>query len=70
MTRSQLLNPNEVDLMDNNDNTMSYGVRSSIAAYMSLTSVPQPENSKDRKKKSKSIYVIPYHNNKDIDDDN
>ncbi|KAA0710468.1 Src-like-adapter Src-like-adapter protein 1 [Triplophysa tibetana] len=70
VNRSQLINPNEVDLMDNKDNTMSYGVRSSIAAYMSLTSGPQPENSKDRKKKSKSIYVIPYHNNMDIDEDN
>lgn len=70
MIRSQLINPSEMDLVDNKDNMMSYGVRSSIAAYMSLTSIPQSENSKDRKKKSKSIYVIPDHSNMDLDDDN
>lgn len=68
VNRSELLNPNELDVVDNKDNMMSYGVRSSIAAYMSLASIPEPQNPKDRKKKSKSIYVIPDHSHMDIDE--
>ncbi len=61
--------PSELDNADNTDNMMSYGVRSSIAAYMSLTSVPELESAKGRKKKSKSVYVMPDHSNINEDED-
>uniref|UniRef100_A0A671MT94 Src like adaptor 1a n=1 Tax=Sinocyclocheilus anshuiensis TaxID=1608454 RepID=A0A671MT94_9TELE len=54
----KLMSPSELDNADSKHNMMSYGVRSSIAAYLSLTSVPELENAKGRKKKSKSVYVI------------
>lgn len=66
--KSQLLNPNELDSVDSRDNMMSYGVRSSIAAYLSLTSVSEPEEAKGRKKKSKSMYVMSDHSNMDLDE--
>lgn len=68
VNRSQLLNPNELDSVDSRDNMMSYGVRSSIAAYLSLTSVSEPEEAKGRKKKSKSMYVMSDHSNMDLDE--
>lgn len=68
MKRSQLLSPSELDNVDSKDNLMSYGVRSSIAAYLSLTSIPEPENAKGRKKKSKSVYVMPDHSNMNLEE--
>lgn len=39
---------------------LSYGVRNSIAAYLSFAEDPQPaQMRKERSKKSKSVYVIP-----------
>ncbi|XP_051519334.1 src-like-adapter isoform X1 [Myxocyprinus asiaticus] len=66
VNRSQLMSPGGLGLVDNKDNMMSYGVRSSIATYLSLTS--EPEQSKDRNKKSKSVYVMPDHSSMDIDE--
>ncbi|KAL1255946.1 hypothetical protein QQF64_014007 [Cirrhinus molitorella] len=67
--KSQLMSPSGQDNVDSKDNMMSYGVRSSIAAYLSLTSVPELENAKGRKKKSKSVYVMPDHSNVNEDED-
>lgn len=68
MNRSQLMSPSGLDTVDSKDNMMSYGVRSSIAAYLSLASVPEPENATGRKKKSKSIYVMPDHSNMNLEE--
>ncbi|KAJ7991780.1 hypothetical protein DPEC_G00287420 [Dallia pectoralis] len=54
------------------DTAMSYGVRNSIASYLSLAGAPDPgRQKKDRKKKSKSMYVVPDHslNPMDLDED-
>ncbi|KTG32698.1 hypothetical protein cypCar_00008384 [Cyprinus carpio] len=69
VNKSQLMSPSELDNADSKDNMMSYGVRSSIAAYLSLTSVSELENAKGRKKKSKSVYVMPDHSNINEDED-
>ncbi|XP_051949185.1 src-like-adapter [Xyrauchen texanus] len=69
VNRSQLMSPGEMDALDNKDNMLSYGLRSSIAGYLSLTSIPNAGQSKDRKKKSKSVYVMPDHSNMAIDED-
>ncbi|RXN05385.1 src-like-adapter [Labeo rohita] len=69
VNKSQLMSPSELDNVDSKDNMMSYGVRSSIAAYLSLRSVPELENAKGRKKKSKSVYVMPDHSNVPEDED-
>lgn len=44
-----------------NDNMVSYGVRNSIAAYLSFSRDQDPSQMKsdNRKKKSKSLYVAP-----------
>lgn len=68
MNRSQLMSPSGLEMVDSKDNMMSYGVRSSIAAYLSLTSIPEQENAKGRKKKSKSVYVMPDHNNMNLEE--
>ena len=45
---------------DNKDAMVSYGVRNSMASYLSLTGALDPaEKKKSRKKKSKSLYVLP-----------
>lgn len=42
------------------DNMVSYGVRNSIAAYLSFSGAQDPQmRAESRKKKSKSVYVIP-----------
>ncbi|XP_059205565.1 src like adaptor 1a isoform X2 [Centropristis striata] len=55
------------------DNMVSYGVRNSIAAYLSFsgTEGSRESRSQSRKKKSKSVYAIPEHNrgNMDYEDD-
>ncbi|KAF3707525.1 Src-like-adapter Src-like-adapter protein 1 [Channa argus] len=53
-----------------NDNMLSYGVRNSIAAYMSFSGTQNPTQVKaeSRKKKSKSVYAIPENNFANIDD--
>ncbi|CAM4632307.1 hypothetical protein PO909_004876 [Leuciscus waleckii] len=68
VNKSQLMSPSGLDTVDSKDNMMSYGVRSSIAAYLSLTSIPEPESATGRKKKSKSIYVMPDHSNMNLDE--
>ncbi|KAM4724858.1 src like adaptor 1a [Anableps anableps] len=47
------------------DNMVSYGVRNSIAAYLSFSGQedPQQQQANRRKKKSRSMYVIPESNN-------
>ena len=48
---------------DNRDAMVSYGVRNSMASYLSLTGALDPaQNKKNRKKKSKSLYVLPNSN--------
>lgn len=47
------------------DNMVSYGVRNSIAAYLSFSGQedPQQQRAESRKKKSRSVYAIPETNN-------
>ncbi|KAA8585938.1 src like adaptor 1a [Etheostoma spectabile] len=55
------------------DNMVSYGVRNSIAAYLSLSGNQDPAHTRrqTRKKKSKSVYAIPQNGlgNIDYEDD-
>ncbi|XP_074469017.1 src like adaptor 1a isoform X1 [Sebastes fasciatus] len=55
------------------DNMVSYGVRNSIAAYLSLSGTEDPARTRahSRKKKSKSVYTVPESGlgNIDYDDD-
>ncbi|XP_070702434.1 src like adaptor 1a [Pempheris klunzingeri] len=46
---------------ENSDNMVSYGVRNSIAAYLSLSGNQHPAQmgAESRKKKSKSVYAMP-----------
>ncbi|XP_015255634.1 PREDICTED: src-like-adapter [Cyprinodon variegatus] len=50
------------------DNMVSYGVRNSIASYLSFSGQenPQQQRAERRKKKSKSVYAIPESNNADF----
>lgn len=56
-----------------NENMVSYGVRNSIAAYLSFAGDQDPSRVKsdNRKKKSKSLYVLPENGlpNTDYDED-
>ncbi|KAL3983760.1 pyruvate dehydrogenase E2 component (dihydrolipoamide acetyltransferase) [Sarotherodon galilaeus] len=56
-----------------NENMVSYGVRNSIAAYLSFAGDQDPSRVKpdSRKKKSKSLYVVPENGlpNTDYDED-
>lgn len=50
---------------------LSYGVRNSIAAYLSFSENPQPpQRRKERIKKSKSVYAIPESDLTNTDYDN
>ncbi|XP_026205808.1 src like adaptor 1a [Anabas testudineus] len=62
--RSQLVNTEGCT-----DNMVSYGVRNSIAAYLSLSSSQDPAQMKaeSRKKKSKSFYALPENSLATID---
>ncbi|XP_030002412.1 src like adaptor 1a isoform X2 [Sphaeramia orbicularis] len=55
------------------DNMVSYGVRNSIAAYLSFSGTEDPASSRaaSRNKKSKSVYTVPenHHGNMDYEDD-
>ncbi|XP_029298393.1 src like adaptor 1a [Cottoperca gobio] len=53
------------------DNTVSYGVRNSIATYLSLSENQNPAKmrAESRKKKSKSVYTIPENGLGNIDYD-
>ncbi|KAM9339987.1 src like adaptor 1a isoform 1-T2 [Symphorus nematophorus] len=66
--RTQLVNTESCS-----DNMVSYGVRNSIAAYLSFSGNKQPEKlgAGSRKKKSKSVYALPDSSltNIDYDDD-
>ncbi|CAN9503994.1 unnamed protein product [Ophioblennius macclurei] len=63
--RDQLVNPNICE-----DNMVSYGVRNSLAAYLSFSADQQPAKVRaaGRKKKSKSMYGVPIHTGSDDDD--
>lgn len=60
--RDQLVNPEGCS-----DNMVSYGVRNSIAAYLSLSGEPARIRAMGRKKKSKSVYGVPTHTDNDED---
>lgn len=66
--RRQLVSTESCD-----DNMVSYGVRNSIAAYLSFSRNQQPTQmgAESRKKKSKSLYVLPESSltNTDYDED-
>ncbi|KAM4540178.1 src like adaptor 1a [Odontesthes bonariensis] len=49
------------------DNSVSYGVRNSIAAYLSFSSDPAQPRAEQRKKKSRSMYVLPENSNANTD---
>ncbi|KAM4631268.1 src like adaptor 1a isoform 2-T2 [Polymixia lowei] len=70
--RKELVNIGSPHCPDNRDAMVSYGVRNSIASYLSLSGTLDPtENRKtSRKKKSKSVYVMPEtsHENLDYED--
>ncbi|TRY84299.1 hypothetical protein DNTS_025417 [Danionella cerebrum] len=66
--KSLLMNPSELESMGYRESTMSYGVRSSIAAYLSLASTCESDDAKGRKKKSKSVYVMPDHSCMELDE--
>ncbi|XP_028256704.1 src like adaptor 1a [Parambassis ranga] len=53
------------------DNMVSYGVRNSIAAYLSFSGNQESAElrAESRKKKSKSVYAVPGHGNTDYEDD-
>ena len=56
------LDRRDLDSTDNcSDNMLSYGVRNSIAAYLSFSESESAAQKKgvNRKKKSKSVYVLP-----------
>lgn len=57
--RGQLVSTDSRD-----DNMVSYGVRNSIAAYLSFSGNQDPVQikAKNRKKKSKSVYALPTDN--------
>lgn len=63
------LNRRQLVSTDNSDNVVSYGVRNSIAAYLSLSGNQQPAQmgAESRKKKSKSVYAIPENSLANID---
>ncbi|XP_029976511.1 src like adaptor 1a [Salarias fasciatus] len=62
--RDQLVNPDSCS-----DDMVSYGVRNSIAAYLSLSDDRKPASIRGlgRKKKSKSVYRVPMHAANDED---
>lgn len=68
LDRRQLVSPESC-----NDNMLSYGVRNSIAAYLSFSDSQQPAQTttESRKMKSKSLYAVPQSGlaNADYDDD-
>ena len=55
-------------MSDHRDSMVSYGVRNSMAAYMSL-SAGQDARSASRKKKSRSMYALPNSNMDSLDYD-
>ncbi|XP_019905581.2 src like adaptor 1a isoform X2 [Esox lucius] len=60
VNRRDLVSTAALQGQDNRDTAVSYGVRNSIASYLSLTGTQEPEErKKNRKKKSKSVYVMP-----------
>ncbi|KAM9738204.1 src like adaptor 1a [Menidia menidia] len=60
--RKQLVSTGNCD-----DNMVSYGVRNSIAAYLSLSGHVSTAQQQERKKKSKSVYVLPESTNANSD---
>ena len=54
---SQLINPNCPDNQQTR-NMVSFGVRNSIASYLSLAETAGSNSTSNRKKKSKSVYVM------------
>ncbi|XP_031442169.1 src like adaptor 1a [Clupea harengus] len=55
--KSQLINPNCPDNQQTR-NMVSFGVRNSIASYLSLAETAGSNSTSNRKKKSKSVYVM------------
>ncbi|XP_072532170.1 src like adaptor 1a [Salminus brasiliensis] len=67
--RSQLLNPSDQSGAENRQNTVSFGVRNSIAAYLSVSDIKERPKI-PRSKKSKSVYVMPDSSNMETEEDN
>lgn len=61
MTSSQLLNSNNEGSVDSRHSMVSYGVRSSIAAYLSISE--EQERKTRRNKKGWTVYGMPNHSN-------
>lgn len=68
--RSQLLNTNCADTQQSRD-MVSYGVRNSIASYLSLAETAESNgtSSSSRKKKSKSVYLMTDNSNAFYEED-
>ncbi|KAM3858450.1 src like adaptor 1a [Diretmus argenteus] len=65
----ELVNTGSTSRTDNRDSKVSFGVRNSLAAYLSFSGNQDPAQQKkgSRKKKSKSVYVIPGTNIENLD---
>ncbi|KAL6456962.1 hypothetical protein MHYP_G00339250 [Metynnis hypsauchen] len=67
VNRSQLLNPADQSSADSKQSVVSFGVRSSIAAYLSVSDIKETPKAV-RKKKSKSVYVMPDSSNMETEE--
>ncbi|XP_066530707.1 src like adaptor 1a [Hoplias malabaricus] len=68
VNRTHLLNPTDVSTVDSRQSMVSFGVRNSIADYLSISEVKEPRSKVLRNKKSKSVYVIPDSSLQDTED--
>lgn len=59
MSSSQLLNSDNGSMADSRHSMVSYGVRSSIAAYLSIAE--EQEKKSKRNKKGWTVYGMPYN---------
>ncbi|XP_023667805.1 src like adaptor 1a [Paramormyrops kingsleyae] len=62
MNSPQLENQSTEDLQDDEDDQMSYGVRDSIASYLSLANSEVPSRKITWTKKRKTMYALPSQN--------
>ncbi|TSK31446.1 Src-like-adapter [Bagarius yarrelli] len=60
LKRSRLLDSDNQNSVDSRNSMLSYGVRSSIAAYLSIA---EEEERKSRRKKGWTVYGMPDHSN-------
>ncbi|XP_006635858.1 src-like-adapter [Lepisosteus oculatus] len=57
--RSELIDQSAAPHRENRDSLISFGVRNSLASYLSLSSTGKTSQKNSRKKKSKSVYAVP-----------